>query len=196
VEEAMAQNLPITVMLNDGREASLRLLRQEDKPVVLGFIESLSRADFDRRTHELADPQAVSASMDRLDGQRYLMLGAFDLSQDQCMAGYAFLRRGIYSSAHRASLESFVHPSYRNMGLGSNLIRTLDELAQQLGVMMLQMEVGADQHDLIQAFKRLGFSLKAVLEDYRLDADCKPYDVIILLKQHYQCGTQEFLYRY
>lgn len=185
-----------TVMLNDGREVGLRWMSAGDEPGVLEFIDGLARSDFDRRTQELADRQAIISHLHKLDDQTRLMLGAFELGGEKRLAGYASLRRGRYSSSHRAALESFVHPAFRNMGLGSNLIRTLIEKAQELGLMLLQAEVGSDQHDLIQAYKRLGFQLKAVLEDYRLDADGKPYDVIVLLNRLYDQGTQEFLYRY
>ena len=105
----MERDFQSTVMLNDGREVGLRWMSAEDEAVVLEFIEGLARSDFDRRTQELADREAVISYLQRLDDQTRLLLGAFDLHGDQGLAGYASLRRGRYSSGHRAAVESFVH---------------------------------------------------------------------------------------
>lgn len=192
----MAADSFSSVILNDGRDVGLQWLRPEDLPLVLGFIEGLDREQHASVSHDLVDPKAVRSVMAQLGGDNSRMLGAFDIEADHRLAAYAFFRCGAYSSAHRAKVQSIVHPDYRDLGLGSALIRFLSQTADEMQLMLLQVEIRMDQQDLITACKRLGFELKAILEDFRVDLDGNPYDVIILLKRLKRQGEKEFLYRY
>lgn len=192
----MGNDFSTTVMLNDGRDMVLRALGPQDKELALSFINDLGGIDQADPAHDLASPESLGAVMDRLAEPEVFCLAAFDPGENDRLAGYALLEQGRHSAAHRASLQSFVHPEYRDLGLGSNLMRTLTERAQEMSLMILQVEIRVDQQDLINACKRLGYQLKAVLEDYRVDPGGAPYDVIIMLKRLRKPGESEFLYRY
>ncbi len=185
-----------TVILNDGRDVGLKWLQPDDLELVLQFIDSLDREQHANVSHDLVDPKAVRAAMAQLGGANPKMLGAFDLDSDHVLSAYAFFRRGAYSSAHRAKVQTIVHPHYRDLGMGSALMRFLSQTADEMQLMLLQVEIRMDQQELITACKRLGFELKAILEDFRVDLDGNPYDVIILLKRLKRQGEKEFLYRY
>lgn len=185
-----------TVSLNDGREVCIKWLGPEDNEAVLDFVASLDDNDLLHLNQDLKDFPAMSKRLARLGGDRLRILAAFDPDNGEKMAGYAYMLRGAWAAAHRAAVECFIQPVYRDLGLGSTLLREVAAAAKAAGLMLLQAEIHVDKKELIIAFKRLGYELKAILEDYRLDRHGRPYDVIILLKRLRYQSTQDFLYKY
>lgn len=185
-----------TVTINDGREVNVKWLGPADAEAVLAFVAAQDENDLLHLNQDLKDINAMSKRLARLGGDRLRILAAFDPEDGEKVAGYAYMLRGAWASAHRAVVECFIGPAYRDLGLGSTLLRELAAAAEAAGLMLLQAEIHVDKKELIIAFKRLGYELKAILEDYRLDRHGRPYDVIILLKRLRYQSTQDFLYRY
>ncbi|MFH1057361.1 MAG: GNAT family N-acetyltransferase [Pseudomonadota bacterium] len=185
-----------TVCLNDGREVCVKWLAPGDLPAVLEFVAGLDEADLSYLNQDLKDIPAMSNRLERLDEGRLRVLAAFDPENGDRMTGYAYLMCGLWAAAHRAAVECFLLPAYRDLGLGSTLLREVAAAAKAAGLMQLQAEIHVDKKEHIAAFKRLGFELKAILEDYRVDRHGRPYDVIILLKRLRYPSTQDFLYKY
>ncbi len=185
-----------TVSLNDGRELGMKWLTPQDSEAVLSFVHDLPEEEVRHLNQDLKDLRAMTARLERLNSDRLRILAAFDPEAGGRMAGYAYLLRGSWASAHRADVECFVHHDYRDLGLGSCLMRHLGAAARAMGLMLLKAEIHVDRKDLITAFKRLGFELKAILEDYRVDRQGRPYDVIILLERLQTTSAQEYLFRY
>ncbi len=185
-----------TVTINDGREVGLKWLEPADIPAVRSFLDDLSDDEVLLLNQDLKDVEAMTRRLERLGGSRLRILAAFDPEDGDRMAGYAYLLRGSWAAAHRAVVECVVHRRYRDLGLGSTLLKELAAAAKAMGLMMLQAEIQVERKDLIIGFKRLGFELKAILEDYRVDRQGRPYDVIILLKRLRYPSAQEFLYKY
>lgn len=185
-----------TVSINDGREVGLKWLDPEDIPAVQAFMEDLTEDEVRLLNQDLKDIEAMTRRLGRLGGDRLRVLAAFDPEAGDRMAGYAYLLRGSWAAAHRALVECLVHRDYRDLGLGSTLLRELAEAGKAMGLMLLQAEIQVDRKEQITAFKRLGYELKAILEDYRVDRQGRPYDVIILLKRLRHPSAQDFLYKY
>ncbi|MFZ5587249.1 MAG: GNAT family N-acetyltransferase [Thermodesulfobacteriota bacterium] len=185
-----------TVCLNDGREVCVKWLGPEDREAVVDFVRELDDGDLMFLNQDLKDIPALSQRLERLGGDQLRVLAAFDPDDSHKMAGYAYLLRGEWASAHRAAVECFIQPAYRDLGLGSTLLKEVAAAAKAAGLMLLQAEIHVDKKELITAFKRLGFELKAILEDYRVDRQGRPYDVIILLKRLRYPSAQDFLYKY
>lgn len=184
------------IMLNDGRDMGMRWLTPADRALAMEFAGCLEPLQCPNLSHDLDDPEAMSMRMDLLGQGRVALIAAIDLAEPNQAAGLAMLKTGAHSNAHRASVQCYVRPEYQDLGLGSNLMRALEEKADELELMILQVEIRVDHQDLIVACKRLGFQLKAVLEDFRVDSAGEPYDVIIMLKRLKRQGDKEFLYRY
>lgn len=185
-----------TVMLNDGRELVTRPVTAADAEAVRAFAAGLSEKQVRCLDQDLTDEAALGRWLDALAGPGYSVLGAFDPAEGQRLAGYCRLRLGTGSHAHSGNIEIFVHPDYTGLGLGSGLVREVSSRAEADDLFMLRAEVPVDDRDKLQALKTLGFELKAIVENWRIDTKGRPYDVIIMVKSLQYPSSQEFLYRY
>lgn len=192
----MPEDKQSTAILNDGREMLLRWLGPDDKDLVLDFTRDLDDDEIRYLNQDLKDHEVMSSWLDQLGTDRYRLVAALDAEAGGRMAGYAYFFRGAFSGAHRADVEAFIHPAYRDLGLGSRLLREAADLATAMGILLLKAEMYVGRADLIKSFKRLDYELKAILEDFRLDREGHPYDAIIMMKRLVYQGNKEFLYRY
>ncbi len=192
----MAGNKETTVILNDGRELVLAWLAPEEVPAFQAFVEGLDPADIAHLSLNLKSPEDLSRWLGGLERGELLILAARDPEADRRLSGYCALHLGRGAHAHMGQVETFLHPDYRDLGLGSNLIKEAAGLASQRKLGFLKAEVHVEDRPLMGALKQLGFELKAIIENYRVDCWGEPYDVIILLKRLSYPSNKEFLYRY
>lgn len=192
----MASANETTVILNDGRELALAWLTPDQAPQFSGFLTGMNG---DETSHLSLNPQD-SVQLERwlsgLERGDLLILAARDPEKERRLTGYCALRIGRGAHSHMAQAETFLHPDYRNLGLGSTLIKEAAGLASQRKLDFLEAEVHVEDRALMDALKNLGFELKAIIEDYRVDCSGEPYDVIIMLKRLSYPSNKEFLYRY
>ena len=184
------------VMLNDGSLVECIWLTLENKEPILELSRTIKPELLGRHRQDLTNTRAVEQWLNGLGQGGLSVLVAQDPAKANMPAGYAYLQKGSLWSAHMGTVEAYVHPDYRNLGLGSALLRKIVRHAEGLGLMFAKAELPAERRDLVTAHKRLGFQVKAILEDYRVDRTGKPYDVLIMTKRIMVDSTQEFLYSY
>ncbi len=184
------------LMLNDGSLVDCIWLTPENKEPLLDLSRQLKPDMVGRHRQDLTNPKAVEQWLGALGKGGLSVLVAQDPGKGNRAAGYVYLQKGMLWSSHMGTVEAYVHPDYRNLGLGSALLREIVRHAEGLGLMFAKAELPAERRDLVTAYKRLGFHLKAILEDYRVDRTGKPYDVLIMTKRVMVDSTQEFLYSY
>ncbi len=185
-----------TVILNDGREVDLRWLGAEDRPLLEALAAALPAEDLRHLNQDLRRGEVLQEWLEGLAGGSMRLLGAQDSAQGGRLAGYCSLRPGRGAHAHLGEVEVVLHPAYRELGLGSNLVREVAAAAEEAGLIFLQVEVPVAELGLITAFQRLGFELKAIMENYRVDLGGEPYHAIIMLKRLRYQSHKEFLYRF
>ena len=184
------------VMLNDGRELGLRWLGPDDLAQLRSWADGLPESEIEQLDIDLKDPGALEDWCAALGRGEALALGAFEPTQPDFPAGWCHLRPGRGSHAHLGWMEWFIHPQFRDMGLGSCLIRDIETRAQHRELVFLVAEVALGNKRRLEALKTLGFELKTIMEEYRVDREGRPYDVIILLKRLQLATRKDFLYRY
>lgn len=184
------------LMLNDGSTVNCIWLTPENKSPLLELSRRLEPGMVGRHRQDLTNIEAVEQWLGALGSGGLAVLVAQDPGRNNRAAGYVYLQKGSRWSAHMGTVEAYVDPDYRNLGLGSGLLREIVRHAEGLGLMFVKAELPAERRDLVTAYKRLGFQLKAILEDYRVDRAGKPYDVLIMTKRVMVDSTQEFLYSY
>jgi len=185
-----------TVMLNDGREVGLRWLTAEDRPLLEELAAALPAEDLRHLNQDLRQGEVLQQWLEGLAAGSMRLLGAQDPAEGGRLAGYCSLQPGRGAHAHLGELEVVLHPAYRDLGLGSNLVREVAGAAGEAGLMFLKAEVPVEELGLITAFQRLGFELKAIMENYRVDLAGEPYHAIIMLKRLRYQSHKEFLYRF
>lgn len=192
----MAASNDITAILNDGRELVLFWLGPDRCPDFKDFITGLNKDDIAHLSLNLKDPEQLENWLGGLERGELLILAARDPEAGNCLAGFCALSLGRGAHAHLARVEAFLHPDYRDLGLGSNLIKDAAGLALERKLDYLEAEVHVEDRALMDALKNLDFELKAIIENYRMDCSGQAYDVIIMLKRLSYPSNKEFLYRY
>ena len=192
----MANRNDITAILNDGRELVLSWLGAAQVPLFAEFAASLRVDDIVHLGLNLKDAKQLERWLNGLERGELFILAASDPEEQDRLAGFCALSLGRGAHSHMAQVEAFLHPAYRNLGLGSNLIKEAAGLASQRELDYLEAEVHVEDRPLMDALKNLDFELKAIIEDYRVDCSGEPYDVIIMLKRLSYPSNKEFLYRY
>jgi len=192
----MASAEETTAILNDGRELALAWLTASQAPKFSKFLTGLDQDDIKHLSLNPKDPEQLERWLKGLERGELLILAARDPEKERRMAGYCALSLGRGAHAHMAQAETFLHPDYRDLGLGSTLIREAAGLASSRELDFLIAEVHVEDRALMDALKNIGFQLKAIIEDYRVDCSGRPYDVIIMLKRLSYPSNKEFLYRY
>ena len=192
----MTREATSTVILNDGREVALGWLARGDQEWLAGLTKGLDADEYAYLGVDLRDQAALAHWLAGIRQGKRKILGAWDPAHPADLAGYALLQPGRGAHRHIGQVETFLAPAARELGLGSNMIRELAAEATKDGLLFLELEVHLKQRGLINAFKNLGFELKAIIEGYRVGLEGQPYDVIIMLKRLAHVATKDFLYRY
>jgi ribosomal protein S18 acetylase RimI-like enzyme len=185
-----------TAILNDGRELTLAWLAADQAAKFSEFFSGLSEDDIRHLSLNPKDSGQLQRWLAGLERGNLFILAARDPEESLRLAGYCALKLGRGAHGHMAQVETFLHPDYRDLGLGSNLIKEAASLGSRRKLDFLEAEVHVEDRPLMDALKNLGFELKAIIEDYRVDCSGLPYDVIIMLKRLSYPSKKEFLYRY
>jgi L-amino acid N-acyltransferase YncA len=183
-------------ILNDGREMALRLLGPPDGAAAAAMVQGLDPVEIAHLDWDLADPAVREQWLAEAEAGPRRVLGALDPAEGGRLAGYCSLERGRGAHRHMGRVETFLHPDYRELGLGSNLLKEVASRATHEELVLLQVEIHAERRALVRAYKNLGFELKAIIESYRMDPSGEPYDVIIMLHRLVHVSNKDFLYRY
>jgi RimJ/RimL family protein N-acetyltransferase len=166
--------------LTDGRRLLLRPLTKADKHGLLGLFGRASHEDLEYFRSDAGDPAVVARWVDELDLGRVFPLIAV---VDDEVVGDATLHLGEHYHRHRAWVRIFLDHSYRRLGIGTLMLRCLDDIAQRLGLYQLYAEILMNQPQVIKAFEGLGYQHEATLRDYFITGSGETLDVAILVRR-------------
>ena len=173
------------VTLKDGARILLRPLTADDEGELIKMYASLQPEDLRSVRDDVTDPEVVRAWVADLDYSRVLPLLA--IINDRVVGNATLHRRGG-PYQHIGEVRIYLASDYRGRGLGTEMLKTLTELARREGLHWLQAEVFASQPKVIRAFEGLGFERQCVLEDYFMLPDGQTEDVVILLMRLLERG--------
>lgn len=154
-DEAYFELLP----LKDGTVAELRLLRPEDKILLLEGIQKLSRESSYRRffTIKRSLTKRELAYLTELDQESHFAIGASRTRPDGRVEGLGvarFIR--LAGSPHVAEPAIAVIDAAQGLGLGHNLMARLLEAARERGVKVFRSEVLATNDQMKAMLAKLG----------------------------------------
>jgi RimJ/RimL family protein N-acetyltransferase len=164
--------------LPDGRRLLLRPLAAADRQGFLDLFARASKADLEYFRSDAGDPAVVSQWVDSLDLTRVFPLIAI---VDGIVVGDATLHFGEHYHRHRAWVRIFLDPQFRRIGIGTTMLRCLDDIARRLGLQQLYAEVLMNQPQVIKAFEALGYEPEATLRDYFITGSGETFDVALLV---------------
>ena len=145
------------VVLRDGSTVRIRPVRPSDEPAVRSFLEGLSRQSralrFWSGAANLERAAAWEVDVDYRD--RYGLVAT--TGSDERVVGEAMYRR---IGGDRAEAAFAVADAHQRRGLGTLLLAQLAEAAEQNGIAVLEADVLAANHRMIEVFRRSGFPIR------------------------------------
>lgn len=160
----------------DSIEVNIRPIRPEDEHRMVNFHERLSEQTvYQRYFHHMKLQQRVAhdrlARICFVDYDRQIVLVA-ERTQPQSgereIVGVARLVKTLY--AGEAEFAVLVADDFQNRGLGSEMTRTILQLAREEKMQTVRAEVLAENTQMVNVCRRMGFNLNISLRDATLEA--------------------------
>jgi RimJ/RimL family protein N-acetyltransferase len=166
-------------VLKDGSRVILRPMVKEDREKLLEFFRGLDEKDLLFLRSDVRDPAVIDRWVNNIDYRKAFPLLA---EADGRIVGDATLHmRQMGWKRHLGNLRVVVAKDYQNRGLGTLLINELVELAGEFGLEKLIAEIHLQALSALTAFKRAGFSVKAVFEDLVKDVTGRSSDLVVMV---------------
>ncbi len=158
-----------TFRLRDMRVAILDWLKEEDLPEVVKALNSVIReGKYLDLNDEILDMEAERQWFERSEKAGMLYLVAKIEGE---VAGGASMHPQTDKRAHVAQFGIFIRDGYRNLGLGTAIMKEFIEIAKKRGFEILQLSVFANNTRAFNVYKKCGFR-----EIGRLSRDVKFLD--------------------
>ena len=142
----------------DNSKVTLRSARTSDLQDFLDFINSL----VDEQADILLEERLTLE--DEIDWLRNLMAEIENgivisvvAEIDGRIIGNSGVRRGTGRNSHVGLLHIAVRNSYRNAGIGTEMIQTLIEESRKIGLMLLHLTVSSSNQQAIHLYEKIGF---------------------------------------
>jgi L-amino acid N-acyltransferase YncA len=169
---------PHEFTLPDGRQVSLRLMGSGDKETILSFARALPEDDLLFLRTDITEPAVIDEWIGNIEkGGSVTVLAEISGK----LAGYAALHTDQARWTRRVGeIRVQVGGPYRGVGLGRALATEVFQLGQTRGIKKMAAMMTPDQTGARAAFEKLGFQVEALLQDWVVDRDGRPRDLLIM----------------
>src|SRR5580704_10815270 len=164
--------------LSDGQRVSLRLMEPTDKKELLTFAQSLPPDDLLFLRTDITQPALIDEWIANLEkGATVTVLAEVGGK----LAGYASLHLEQARWTRRVGeIRVQVGVPYRGAGLGRQLAAQIFRLGEARGLKKMAAMMTPDQAGARAAFEKIGFSVEALLQDWVVDRQGRPRDLLIM----------------
>ncbi|MEM2925516.1 MAG: GNAT family N-acetyltransferase [Methanocellales archaeon] len=168
------------VTLKDGTKVMLRELTKEDGEAFISFFDFVSKEDAKYLKHNIKDKKLIKRWIDELDYSKTLPIIA---EKDGVIIGDASLDFCPHRCKHVGRVSVTVHRDYRGKGLGKELLKFVEEIAQtKLGISKLYSELVSSDIRAIRFMEALGYEREATLREHFISDDGAVYDIVVMSK--------------
>jgi L-amino acid N-acyltransferase YncA len=175
---SVKRDYPCTIKLEDGSEATLRLMTAEDLDRIVEFARSLPADDLLYLRIDITDPLVVAGWIENLEAGTTFSLIAEMRGE---MAGYGSLHHSeVTWQRHLGEIRIQVAPQYRAHGLAASLTTEIFAAARDLGLRKIIAQMTPDQRAAMATFEKLGFQPEALLQDFVMDRNGRTRDLVIM----------------
>ncbi len=172
------RDYPRTITLDSNTAVSLRLMTAADADRMVTFARNLPADDLLFLRMDITNPGVVAQWVQNLAAGRTVTVIA---EANGAMAGYASLHHPeVTWQRHLGEIRIQVGQHYRSQGLGRILAAEIFAIARDLGLRKLMAQMTSDQKGAIATFKRLGFQMEALLQDFVIDRSERTRDLIVM----------------
>jgi RimJ/RimL family protein N-acetyltransferase len=166
-------------VLKDGTRVKLRPLVKEDREMLLQFFRSLDDKALSFLRNDVRDPAVIDHWVNHIDYHRVFPLVAE--VEGRIVGDVTLHMRKVGWKRHLGNVRVVVAKDYQGRGLGTLLINEIVELAGEFGLEKLVAEIHLQALGAFTAFKKAGFSVKAVFEDLVKDQSGQSSDLVVMV---------------
>ena len=164
----------IDVVLKNGTKSVIRRFTRDDKERVIYMMSSLSE-----EAVRWGMPPYTRHRLERGWWSNFDNLLALVAECENRIVGYAQIRKQTHP--RRKGVGGFLiylHQDYHNLGLGTEMTRTIIELATQENMHKINLEVVADNEIAVHVYEKLGFTIEGIIKDSYYGDDDRYHDEI------------------
>lgn len=173
------ETYPKTILLRDGTRVELRPLEEGDKIPLLHFFGRIPEDDRYYLKENVTAPEVIHEWTTNIDFERVIPIIA--VADGQVVADATLHRSRAPARYHIGELRVVVDPGYREKGLGRRLMREMLDIAAELGMHKVTLElVARRERPALMAADSVGFQQVAVLNDWVRDMWGNYQDMVIL----------------
>ena len=142
----------------DGREVILRTPRWEDLDDLMDYINSLvdEGVDIDTNRKVMRDEEADWLGRRLAEMEKGEGINLVAEVNDKVIANYRLFRMKGYSS-HVGEISIGIMKGYRNIGVGTEMLKTLIVQAKKIGLKMLILRVFSTNKTAYHVYEKAGF---------------------------------------
>lgn len=168
------------VTLETGERVLLRPLMQSDGPALVEMFRDVRDEDAVYFRNDVRDEALVASWAENVNLQKVFPLVAV---VDRRIVGDATLHIGQGINRHIGWVRIYLDREYRRKGIGTELVKTLIEIARRIGLQQVVAEIVSSQVQAIKAFESLGFKHEYTHTDYYLFRENEAYDLVVYVRR-------------
>jgi ribosomal protein S18 acetylase RimI-like enzyme len=169
-------------ILKNGQKVNIRFLKKQDRDDLITFFQQTPQEDLQFCKEDVKNVRTVDSWLTPENSHRTITLVAQDM-ETKLPVAFLNLYCGQKAAMNVGEIQQIlVIRPLQGQGLGSRMLDELITLAAQKQLCWLRVEVVADLKPVIQAFKSRDFEVRAIFEDYLMDAKGKNHDVALMMR--------------
>jgi L-amino acid N-acyltransferase YncA len=173
-----SRGFPKEIKLPKGAAITLRLMEHSDKEKILAFARSLPQDDLLFLRTDITEPASIEEWIRNVEQGDTATVVA---EADGQIVGYASVHSEQARWTRRVGeIRVQVGAKYRGVGLGRHLASEIFHIGQLRGLKKMAAMMTPDQAGARAAFEKLGFQVEALLQDWVVDRDGRPRDLLIM----------------
>jgi L-amino acid N-acyltransferase YncA len=171
---------PKSVSLEDGASVTLRPLLKRDEAALREYFGSLPPEDRMCLKEDVTDPKIIEKWIYELDYDAILPLIALHNGN---IVGDATLHfNPIGWTKHQGEVRLTTSTQYRVRGLGTIMVQNLIDIASQIGLEQIHIEIPPVLDKAFYLFEKMGFKEVANLPGFVRDLEGKESDLVLMVK--------------
>ena len=180
LSEIIISTYPKTVPLDDDTPVTIRPLLKKDEAALLQYFGSLPPEDRLCLKEDVTDPKVIENWIYEMDYDTILPLIALNNGN---IVGDATLHfNPIGWTRHQAEVRLTTATHFRVRGLGTILLQNLIDIANQMDLEQIHIEIPPVLDKAFYLFEKMGFKEVAKLEGFVKDLEGTESDLVLMVK--------------
>ena len=169
--------VPPTIVLRHGSDVIIRRLLEEDRVALLAFGAGLPEDDRLYLEDDLQSQEIITRLVNAHAAENWRQIVALE---GERIVGYGAVRQLSGWSSHVADIQLIISADLRREGLGTIMAQAIFDVARELGVAKVIVEMLEEQSFGRAIFERLGFRVEGTLSQHVRDRDGQQHNLLVL----------------